>query len=355
MDERGSDDMNSNTFLAARQRLRQQQQELQNDRYEQNRFTNKFYDNNGVATCTSNNNNNFEYNNNLQQQRHQQLQNRLINAAEPHMINSAKEADTKQKSATMDMRRVGEVEADTTAAKMKSELSEIFRGFQNAQQNQNAKLFHQTKLLRRSAPTIPNVDSALSTDEEELDLDLPYGIQNVRKRMARHKPDLTKSITYQSLCPTKRIAIPLETSGYEYRPSHYIEVTCAHYTPAHSYEFRKNRICSEAGFSCIQLNRTIHLIRRNKSSNDECWESEIRIVPSGCECMWPKHDNGDIAAYHEGQKRFGGYANVHANADYEQGEGYRQIQPQQIELFGINGLRRGENSDGVGFEAFEYN
>lgn len=71
--------------------------------------------------------------------------------------------------------------------------------------------------------------------------------------------------------------------------------------------------------------------------------------------MWPKHDNGDIAAYHEAQKRFGAYANVQANADYEQGEGYRQIQPQQAELFDINGLRRNANTNGVGFEAFEYN
>lgn len=128
----------------------------------------------------------------------------------------------------------------------------------------SAKSYHQTKFARRSAALSIDQSAGDSENEEELDLDLPYGIQNVRKRMARHKPDHTKSvsildtkkkkqlilikllfflqITYQSLCPTKRIAIPLETSGYEYRPSNYIEVTCAHYTPAHSYELRKNRV-----------------------------------------------------------------------------------------------------------------
>lgn len=54
----------------------------------------------------------------------------------------------------------------------------------------------------------------------------------------------------------------------------------------------------------MQLNRTIHLIRRNKSGSNECWESEIRVVPSGCECMWPKHYYGDILAYHESHKRY---------------------------------------------------
>ena len=54
----------------------------------------------------------------------------------------------------------------------------------------------------------------------------------------------------------------------------------------------------------MQLNRTMHLIRRNKSASNECWESEIRVVASGCECMWPKHYYGDILAYHESEKRF---------------------------------------------------
>lgn len=368
---------NGNPFVAARQRLKQQQLQYERAKY-------KYYaDNNEHRAYDLNNiNNNMAYSAYLQQQQQQRQQNELASMAKANMGETQAKASAEHESERDDLPRVPEEEAEKAAAKKKSDLTEIFGDYQHAANskdhktnlrgdykvsngesphngmsapNEITKGYHQTKLARRSAALTPVQGAADYENEEELDLDLPYGIQNVRKRMARHKPDHTKSVTYQSLCPTKRIAIPLETSGYEYRPSQYIEVTCAHYAPAHSYEFGKNRICSEAGFSCIQLNRTIHLIRRNKASGNECWESEIRIVPSGCECMWPKHDNGDIAAYHEAQKRYGAYANVQANADYEQGEGYRQLQPQQSDLFGINGLHRNENADGVGFEAFEYN
>ncbi|XP_039957639.1 uncharacterized protein LOC120772869 [Bactrocera tryoni] len=380
----GSTVDNVNPFVAARQRLKQQQLQYERAKYKY------FADNNEhqAYDLNGNNNNNMAYSDYLQQQQQQRLQNGIASIGKTNMKETQAKANDKHDAALNDFPPNSEEEAEKAAAKKKSDLNDIFGSYQHAArmhnaannkedkanlrgdyevsngesqhsgmaaQNEIAKNEHQTKLARRSAALSPNQNPADYENDEELDLDLPYGIQNVRKRMARHKPDHTKSITYQSLCPTKRIAIPLETSGYEYRPSHYVEVTCAHYTPAHSFEMRKNRICSEAGFSCIQLNRTIHLIRRNKAASDECWESEIRIVPSGCECMWPKHDNGDIAAYHEAQKRFGAYANVQANADYEQGVGYRQIQPQQAELFGINGLRRNENADGVGFEAFEYN
>ncbi|XP_014102733.3 uncharacterized protein [Bactrocera oleae] len=379
-----SADDNNNPFVAARQRLKQQQLRYERAKYKYfaDNHQHRAYD------LNYNNNNNMAYSDYLQQQQQQRLQNGIASIGKTSIKESQAKASHKHDSALDDFPPTPEEATEKVATKKKSDLNEIFGAYQHAArihnaannkdvkrnlrsdyevsngesqhsgmcaQNEIAKSYHQTKFARRSAALSIDQSAGDSENEEELDLGLPYGIQNVRKRMARHKPDHTKSITYQSLCPTKRIAIPLETSGYEYRPSNYIEVTCAHYTPAHSYELRKNRICSEAGFSCIQLNRTIHLIRRNKASSDECWESEIRIVPSGCECMWPKHDNGDIAAYHEAQKRFGAYANVQANADYEQGEGYRQIQPQQAELFGINGLRRNGNTNGVGFEAFEYN
>lgn len=53
------------------------------------------------------------------------------------------------------------------------------------------------------------------------------------------------------------------------------------------------QVCNRGNFHCIQLNRTIHLTRRTKGS--DCWELEQRVVPSGCECMWPKHVKGEIA------------------------------------------------------------
>lgn len=84
---------------------------------------------------------------------------------------------------------------------------------------------------------------------------------------------------------------------FEYRPDHYEEVTCNHgYTNHLDYKLQKNKVCGEAGFSCIQLNRTIFLTRR--PYGNECWESETRLVAAGCECMWPKHHFGDITSHH---------------------------------------------------------
>ncbi|KAH8396635.1 hypothetical protein KR215_001722, partial [Drosophila sulfurigaster] len=203
-------------------------------------------------------------------------------------------------------------------------------------------------------------------DADELSDQLPYGIQNVRKRRVRSviqpPPPVSSSspegvsqlaVTYQSLCPTKRVTVKLDNG--EYRPNHYVEVTCANnYAPLpprlHNYDnynYRSNElpllrallneragekreICSATGFACIQLNRTIHLIRLNEGSG--CWESETRTVPSGCECMWPKHSYGDIASYHQAQKRVSNTltnlrarGNANAVIDYTPGVGYRQL------------------------------
>lgn len=141
---------------------------------------------------------------------------------------------------------------------------------------------------------------------DEFESTLPYGIQNVRRdlssRSSRSQQRMHKQKeTFQSLCPSKRLVIPLETIEYVYRPDHYEEVTCYHsYAPNGDNLSETNKVCSEAGFSCIQLNRTVYLTRRAKGS--DCWESETRIVPSGCECMWPKHIYGDIGTYHRTSK-----------------------------------------------------
>ncbi|XP_032590232.1 GATA zinc finger domain-containing protein 7 [Drosophila grimshawi] len=204
-------------------------------------------------------------------------------------------------------------------------------------------------------------DYAVSSnnDADELSDQLPYGIQNVRKRRVRSvmppaapQPHGGDGVIYQSLCPTNRVTVKLDNG--EYRPNHYVEVTCANnYAPLparmHNYDFNyrsnelpllrallnervgeKREICSATGFSCIQLNRTIHLIRLNEGSG--CWESETRTVPSGCECMWPKHSYGDIASYHQAQKRFKttltnlqGHGGAIGNIDYKPGVGYRQL------------------------------
>ncbi|XP_026840615.1 uncharacterized protein LOC6590289 [Drosophila persimilis] len=216
-------------------------------------------------------------------------------------------------------------------------------------------------------------------DADELSEQLPYGIQNVRKRRVRSvmppaqqllapSPN-SDEVTYQSLCPTNRVTVKLDSG--DYRPNHYVEVTCAHnYAPqpprVHNYDYvyrgnellrallaergEKREICSAIGFACIQLNRTIHLIRLNDASG--CWESETRTVPSGCECMWPKHSYGDIGFYHQTQKRHGGVrGRVAPTIDYRPGVGYRQLTVR------ARSPKAGQRSrrDDLGYESYEMN
>ncbi|XP_055715191.1 uncharacterized protein LOC129809409 isoform X1 [Phlebotomus papatasi] len=153
--------------------------------------------------------------------------------------------------------------------------------------------------------------------DPELQSNLPYGIQNVRRnvemmpsRSIRTKGKITRT-SFQSLCPSRRTLVYLNgENGYEYKPDHYEEVTCQHpFTSFRDYRVHRNKpalsrlidgnmdeICGDAGFSCIQLNRTIFLTRRLYGT--ECWESLTRQVPAGCECMWPKHHYGDITSHH---------------------------------------------------------
>lgn len=133
--------------------------------------------------------------------------------------------------------------------------------------------------------------------DPELESSLPYGIQNVRDLSTRSHSGSHKT-TFQSLCPAVRERVDLNMDGeYEYRPAHYEKVTCMHpYSSVLSTTNRNNKICNQAGFTCIQLNRTIFLTR--KARGTDCWETDTRVVPAGCECMWPKHVHGDILAHH---------------------------------------------------------
>ncbi|CAD7091788.1 unnamed protein product [Hermetia illucens] len=159
---------------------------------------------------------------------------------------------------------------------------------------------------RIQQPIIVQPDEGITFEEyltnPEFDSSLPYGIQNVRdvsSRSSHLKPVPRKlKTTFQSLCPSKRSHVYLNLeSDYEYRPDHYEEVECLHaYTSAMDYNSVNNKVCGQGGFTCIQLNRTIFLTRKARGS--DCWETEARLVAAGCECMWPQHKFGDIAAHH---------------------------------------------------------
>lgn len=99
--------------------------------------------------------------------------------------------------------------------------------------------------------------------------------------------------TFQPLCPFVRRTVELDPTIY--RESSYTVIDCLHpYRPEGGS--RHNKVCGGAGFSCIQRNRTIILVKRKHNQN--CWETEARTINTGCDCMWPKHQMGDIEPYH---------------------------------------------------------
>lgn len=97
--------------------------------------------------------------------------------------------------------------------------------------NFSTKGYHQTKLARRSAALTPVQGAADYENEEELDLDLPYGIQNVRKRMARHKPDHTKSVVVLN---TKKTKAKTKLSAYTFHSRSLI----SRYVPQNASQYR---------------------------------------------------------------------------------------------------------------------
>lgn len=186
-----------------------------------------------------------------------------------------------------------------------------FANMQPANMEQSPSYFEQSDQPANDNES-PFQDLYIEDYEPEADTQFSGG-----SKYARH-PSMDPPV-FQSLCPTSRTDVFLNNdSDYEYRPSSYVEVKCEFYNCTKfmkvwnvhdtniilicrqkigSHPFgrnalmhQRNKVCGHHGFSCIQLNRTIFLTKRSVGS--DCWEVEARIIPSGCECMWPKHHKG---------------------------------------------------------------
>ncbi|CRK95554.1 CLUMA_CG009019, isoform A [Clunio marinus] len=153
--------------------------------------------------------------------------------------------------------------------------SEWFENMQPSME-QSPNYFEQSD---QPAPDIQFQDVYVDDFEAETDP------QNGGLKVVRH-PSMEVA-HFQSLCPTRKTDVFLDNdSEYEYRPSSYEE--------AHIHMEEVN-LCINA-INCIQRNRTIFLTRR--AFGTDCWKVETRVIPFGCECMWPKHHKGEILIHH---------------------------------------------------------
>lgn len=125
---------NGNPFVAARQRLKQQQLQYERAKY-------KYYaDNNEHRAYDLNNiNNNMAYSAYLQQQQQQRQQNELASMAKANMGETQAKASAEHESERDDLPRVPEEEAEKAAAKKKSDLTEIFGDYQHAANSKDHK------------------------------------------------------------------------------------------------------------------------------------------------------------------------------------------------------------------------
>ncbi|XP_015108866.1 uncharacterized protein LOC107035790 [Diachasma alloeum] len=105
---------------------------------------------------------------------------------------------------------------------------------------------------------------------------------------------------YRNLCETRTRKVQLSDDEFEYQPPHYHEIYCKSYALI-DHSVRNpvkppRQLCAHPGFHCVQRSRTISLVRRRWS--DTCWEAIGKEIASGCDCMWPVANLGDITAHY---------------------------------------------------------
>lgn len=137
----------------------------------------------------------------------------------------------------------------------------------------------------------------------------PINYPEVKRHMNERDLGHKSNYIFQEICPSEKTIVNLEEKNphLDIRPFSYEEVTCRH---AHgvSYSEATNKVChgfaklytkdTSIGMKCVQLKSEIRIAEKVKGESDVCWKIERRIINSGCECRWPKHDLQDISVYH---------------------------------------------------------
>ncbi|XP_011635828.1 uncharacterized protein LOC105426349 [Pogonomyrmex barbatus] len=104
---------------------------------------------------------------------------------------------------------------------------------------------------------------------------------------------------YRNLCETITKKVEISDSDYEYQPPYYYEVYCkSSLLLAEDPQVMKElqQKCVHPAFHCVQRSRVLSLVRRRWE--DDCWESYTKEIASGCDCMWPVTNLGEISHHY---------------------------------------------------------
>nr|XP_012218395.1 PREDICTED: uncharacterized protein LOC105669830 [Linepithema humile] len=102
---------------------------------------------------------------------------------------------------------------------------------------------------------------------------------------------------YRNLCETITKRVEITDPDYEYQPPHYYEIFCKSYSSGYNDQtIRSIQKCAQPTFHCVQRSRLLSLVRRRWEG--ECWEHFTKEIPSGCECMWPVTNLGEITHHY---------------------------------------------------------
>ncbi|XP_076237726.1 uncharacterized protein LOC143181248 [Calliopsis andreniformis] len=121
--------------------------------------------------------------------------------------------------------------------------------------------------------------------------------ENEQQLLARDNRNLLPE--YRNLCESVTKRVQLDNSEYEYQPPHYYETYCKNYLlldrNQHSINPPKQK-CVHSPFHCVQRSKAVVFVRRRW--DNECWEPFVKEIASGCDCMWPVSDYGEITNHY---------------------------------------------------------
>ncbi|KYM92289.1 hypothetical protein ALC53_01128 [Atta colombica] len=168
-----------------------------------------------------------------------------------------------------------------------------------------SKPWNHTQLFRNS------FDSKLNYQNYRRDIpvrDISYPLEEYydAKTVARELQQLNRDSRnmmheYRNLCETiKKVGLFDDDYDYEYQPPYYYEVYCKNVYLMLSEDERimkpLEQKCVYPAFQCVQKSQLLYLVRRRRQWGNEsrCWEPYTKEIASGCDCMWPVTNLGEI-------------------------------------------------------------
>ncbi|KAL0122963.1 hypothetical protein PUN28_007551 [Cardiocondyla obscurior] len=129
-----------------------------------------------------------------------------------------------------------------------------------------------------------------------------YYVENVPRNLQQlNRDNRNLRLDYRSLCETVSEKVEIKDQDYEYQPSQYYEVYCKGYSLLSEEERIIKPLeqkCIYPAFHCVQKIRRMSFVRRPWNSDSDCWESYTKDIASGCDCMWPVSNLGEISHHY---------------------------------------------------------